>query len=159
MKVELLPVPITEKQHLSDLLDQYLDELSRYAHKKFPKPYVYLDTYFVEPSRKPFFIQLDDQVAGFALVNLKDPLSRRSKQAISEFYIIPQYRHKHIGEKTATQLFDLYPGNWIIREVIGNPAYTFWKKIINKYTNGNYLEYDQTDDYGIRKVQEFTNVK
>ena len=159
MEVLIRPVQREEKAMLSSMLDAYLDELAKFAQESFPKPYKFLDAYFSEESRHPFFILADRQIAGFALVNLKDPLSNREKQAISEFCILPKFRGQGLGEKGAEQLFDLFPGTWVIRELPGNPADNFWKKVIQNYTQGNYREYEESNENRKSKVQEFTNSK
>lgn len=159
MEVTIKPIHIEEKFTLSNMLNDYLDDLSKYTSESFSKPYKFLNSYFSEENRRPFFILADNKVVGFALVNLKDPLSNSQKQAISEFYILPEYRRKGIGEKAAEQIFTLLPGTWVIRELKGNPSIKFWKKIIEKYTQGNYLEYEQNDEIRERSVQEFTNTK
>lgn len=159
MDVKLNPINIEQKQELSNMLNEYLDILSSYAHEQFPKPYKHLDSYFIEPNRRPFFIQTNDKKVGFVLVNLKDPLANEEKQSISEFYVIPEYRDKGIGAEAARQVFDLFPGTWVIRELKSNSAEQFWKKVINNYTNGHYIEYEQNDEIRKCNVQEFSNIK
>lgn len=159
MNVTIKPVLIDDKQRLSDMLDSYIDELSKYADEKFIKPYKHLDKYFSEPNRLPFFIVVDTTRIGFALVNLKDPLSDGTKQAISEFFVVEEFRGRGVGTRAAIEIFNQYPGTWMIREVTGNPAIFFWKKLIDKYTHGDYQEYEQNDEIQNRTVQEFSNLK
>lgn len=159
MSITIKTVESKEKHILSEILDHYLDDLSKYVNEKFPRPYKFLDLYFSESNRKPFFIVADGKYAGAALVNLKDPLSQDKKQAISEFYILPEFRNQGVGSQAAIKIFDMYPGTWVIREIQGNPASNFWKEVIEKYTNGNYIEYEQNDEIRKRKVQEFVNLK
>lgn len=155
MEVELLKVKIVEKQILSDLLDKYLAELSK--HKDLKRPYKYLDNYFSESNRHPFFIKVDRKIAGLALVNLQDPLSDGNKQAISEFYVIPRYRNKGVGKTATCKIFDMFRGEWIIRELEKNPVAIFWKKVVEEYTGGNYQEFEQNDKKWKGKVQIFNN--
>ena len=155
MNIKLSKVKIGEKKILSNLLDEYLKELSKY--KKIKEQYRYLDNYFSESNRYPFFIKLDDNIVGLALVNLRNPLSQGNKQAISEFYIIPKYRNKGLRKIVAFKIFDMFRGKWVLRELETNPATDFWKKVIEEYTHGDYQEFKQNDEKWKGKIQTFNN--
>ena len=46
-----------------------------------------------------------------------------------------------MGKKAARRAFDLFPGNWQVRELLANtPAQAFWRRIIDEYTGGDYVE-------------------
>lgn len=67
---------------------------------------------------------------------------------IPEFYIIPTYRNKGLGEKMAFAVFDQFPGKWQVRQMKGaEKAREFWRKIIDKYTSGNFTEIEFEDPY------------
>ena len=43
-----------------------------------------------------------------------------------------------IGKETAMKCFDTYKGNWEVSPSFGSEqAYSFWKKVIDEYTNNN----------------------
>ena len=46
-----------------------------------------------------------------------------------------------IGKEVAIKVFDMYKGNWTIKAVPNSKvAESFWKKVVNDYTNNNYIE-------------------
>ena len=157
MEIKLEKVKLNDKDRLSNLLDEYLEELFE-KDKKELGPYKYLDNYFIEPNRHPFFILTDGKIVGFALINLNDPLSDDIKHAISEFYIFPKYRNKGIGEKAVKQIFDIFLGDWAIRVLKKNPAIRFWRKVIKEYTDGKYDEFEQSDEKWNGIVLSFKNL-
>lgn len=112
-----------------------VDESGRFGYK-------YLDSYWIEPNRHPFIIRVDGRIAGFVFVNLDHEEGELpNTHGISEFFVMRKYRRRGIGESVAHQLFDMFPGRWQVGQVWGNiPAQTFWRKVINGYTKGNYTE-------------------
>jgi predicted acetyltransferase len=145
MDIKLRQIAYSEKIDLKNLLDTYRQELY-HVSLSYLSPYKYLDDYFTDTNRRPLFILADDKVAGFALINLRDPLSDGNKQAIAEFYVIPDYRNQDIGKIATKKIFDMYPGEWVIRVRKDNPAYDFWKKTIEEITGGNFEETIQNDE-------------
>jgi predicted acetyltransferase len=58
---------------------------------------------------------------------------------IAEFFITKRYRRRGLGESAAQQVFDRFPGKWLVTQIEKNiPAQTFWRKIISEFTNGEY---------------------
>lgn len=73
---------------------------------------------------------------GFCVTNLENEV-----KDISEFYIIPNMRKRNFGQFLAMTTFDKYPGKWQVRQIEGAfGAIKFWRKVIEKYINGNYHE-------------------
>lgn len=117
----------------SEFSNSDLDENGRYGYK-------YLDNYWQEENRHPFFIKVDDKLAGFVLVNKHTYLSDDAN-AIAEFFILKKYRRGGIGSNAAKQIFDMFPGKWEVTQTNQNKdAQKFWNKVVNEYTNGNYKE-------------------
>ena len=50
----------------------------------------------------------------------------------------------------------MFKGDWEVQPMENNPtAYSFWKNIINEYTNGNYsVKNDGIEDVFIFKTKE-----
>ena len=85
----------------------------------------------------------DDEVVGFCVKAKMD-----SHSDISEFYVVPSYRRKGVKEKLAFAVFDAYPGKWQVRQIKGaEEAKKFWRKVVHKYTAGNYYEEEKDDPY------------
>ncbi len=104
--------------------------------------YPFLDTYWTEEKRFPYFICSKQELIGFVLINdwSFDP-HYNADFSIAEFYIKKLYRRKGIGKKIAFDLFDLFEGKWEIRQSAQNkPAIKFWRKTIASFTKNNYEE-------------------
>jgi predicted acetyltransferase len=87
----------------------------------------------------PFLIRADGKLAGFALIREigKDPPSFD----VGEFFVLRKYRGRGVGKEVAHRLFDMFTGNWQVRELPENtPAQAFWRRIIGEYTGGDYVE-------------------
>lgn len=73
MAIPITRIPATEKITLAHLMQLYRYDLSEFnddaldASGQFAK-YPYFDDYWTDPKRHPFWINLDQQLVGFALV-------------------------------------------------------------------------------------------
>lgn len=102
-------------------------------------PDLVLDTYWDDPNRDPFLLRVVEELAGFALV--KKGVARGPHQ-MGEFFVTGKFGRKGIGALVATQIFDMFPGNWLINEIWNNyPAQAFWCRVIDDYADGHYEEY------------------
>ncbi|MDP2637472.1 MAG: GNAT family N-acetyltransferase [Candidatus Levybacteria bacterium] len=159
MEIKLVRVKPQEKDTLSILLKAYKVELNEMQHAgdKDQGEYKYLDSYWREKNRFPFFIFSDNILAGFVLINDYSYISKKAK-TIAEFFVLKSYRKKGIGEEAARKIFDLFPGEWEIGELITNKsAQLFWRKVIGNYTNGNYMEVELYNERWHGPVQIFKN--
>jgi predicted acetyltransferase len=153
MDVTLLPVKNEEKDKLEELLLDYEAELSGQREK-----YQYLGSYFEDPSRNPFFIMVNGEVAGFVLVNEYTLVAKKAK-SISEFYVIKYFRNQGIGKAAAKTVFGLFSGESEIRELEANKTgIGFWKRVIEEYTNNNFLNLHINNEKWCGPVQIFNNV-
>jgi predicted acetyltransferase len=104
-----------------------------------------------------FLARVDDNPAGFALVTR---LSERPEvYDMGEFFVARQYRRQRVGDRLATAMFDRFPGQWIVREMLSNVnAQAFWRRIIADYTAGRFSDAKENfPQYGGRDfiVQRF----
>lgn len=115
------------------------------------------DGIFSEDERKPFLFFVDGKLAGFAIIDLLEKSHITGAPNViemAEFFILAAYQRKGYGEQAAIRLFELFKGDWEVFQLQKNArAQTFWRKVIGKYTNGNYRE--QPTTRGI--VQTFNN--
>ncbi len=106
---------------------------------------------------KGFKILVDGEIAGFCLVRLfnKDDVQLHD---IGEFFIVRKFRHKGLGKQVAHAIFDMFPGNWQVRQLLENrPAQLFWQKVIASYTTDNFENsIKHFAEYGEMHVQTFT---
>lgn len=135
-----------KKSVLKHLVELYKYDFSEYTNDDVNEfglyDYKYLDNYWNEPDRFPFFIKVNGKYAGFALVRkIKVDTSNDTHYSMAEFFVMKKYRKMGAGRRAAINLFEKYRGNWevsVIRE--NKPAQMFWNKIISQYSSGNYIE-------------------
>ena len=144
MNIELVQVRRSEKSILRQLVELYNYDFSEYdqadvnAHGLYG--YKYLDHYWTEESRHPFFITVDGQLAGFVLVNdhcyvLEDAGAR----SVAEFFVMRKYRRKGVGQVVAGEVFAKFPGKWEVMQHGANlPSIHFWEKVVGKYTDNRF---------------------
>ena len=157
MNFELVNVDKQDKEKLYRLLQYAMYDGSQYIDNDINMDcifeYKWFDNYFTDSDRNAYFIKKDNSYLGMVMVNENLKFQQNGK-SIAEFLIMPKYRRHHIGKKVAYEIFDKFKGNWEVQPMENNPiAYSFWKNVINEYTNGNYI----TKNDGIEDVFIFNN--
>jgi len=145
MTIEIIQV---DKAHSSVL--RQLMELYDYDFSEFTKEdvnahgfygYGYLDRYWAEETRHPFFIIVDGNYAGFVLVDKFHGCKytkNENAHSMGEFFVMRKYQRMNVGNFAAKTVFDLFKGEWEVRVLhVNKPALPFWHKVINEYTNGD----------------------
>ncbi|MFT5209053.1 MAG: putative acetyltransferase [Flavobacterium sp.] len=133
-----------DRENLESLLQIYLHELSKHSPIKKSDLglylYPYLQFYWQESDRVPYFIKSNEDVCGFAMIRQdKNPLDGEDQMELAEFFILKAYRRLHIGSYIAEKLWDLYPTNWRVSVLHANDkAQSFWAVVINKYAKGQF---------------------
>jgi len=120
-------------QHdLSDIWDQDLDVHGEYGYN--------LDRFWREKDCHPFVLTVDENYAGFALVDTTVKVGVDGYW-MDQFFILKKYRRQGAGRVLAQQVFAALPGKWEVGQMINNPAaQAFWRSTIASYTQDNYLE-------------------
>ena len=143
MDVYLSRVNENEKDILYRLLEYSLFEESLNDGNEMNNEaifeYKYFDNYFTDDDRDSFFIKEKEtnKLLGFVMINTYVQKYDEG-HSIAEFMVIPKYRKNKIGKKIAFECFDMYKGNWEVSPSFGSePAYLFWKRVIDEYTNNN----------------------
>jgi predicted acetyltransferase len=146
MSVHITLAAESEKSVLRNLLQLYLYDFSEFTGED-PGPlglyeYQYLDLYWIESGRHPFLIYKDGKLAGFVLVHRYNYLTGEPNcWVIAEFFVLRKYRGKRVGEAAALLIFERFPGDWQVAQISTNAsATTFWRKMIQRFTQGNYQE-------------------
>ncbi len=148
MNITLTPATLEEKPILERLLQLYLYDFTEFdkddVNEQGLFAYPALSRNWEDPDRHPFLIRVDGKLAGFVLMRegiegLIEP--PRKVNTIAEFFVLKKYRQGGIGEFAARWIFDQFKGHWEIEELSSNlPAQTFWRKIVNRYTHGDFRE-------------------
>jgi predicted acetyltransferase len=167
--IKLQTAAVDDKPLLRNLMQLYLYDISEFTtedpnrHGMFDYPY--LDHYWTEQGRQeegrlPILIQINDEVAGFALINQISHYVPRSGNTrnLAEFFIMRKWRRRSIGKVVVKEIFDTYPGHWEIKQQRENVnALQFWRNVIDEYTNHGYKEVEMNDASWNGWVQEFDN--
>ncbi len=163
MEVTLTKASQSQESILSHLLELYNYDVSEFEGSDVGEDglygYPYLPRYWIEPGRKAFLVRVDGALAGFALVNEHCYLpSNNRARSIAEFFIMRKYRCRGVGEAVARQVFDFLPGEWQVAQIPENtPAQAFWRKVIGRYTGGNFREIVLDNENWRGPVQLFDN--
>ncbi len=158
--VEVKRATYGDKTVLRHLLELYNYDFSEFNNADVDEHglfgYSYLDHYWVQENRHPFLIRVAGKHAGFALVKEKVQEGRLSAFFMAEFFVMRKYRGQGISDVAACSLFALHPGDWTISETGNNqPAQRFWRKVIDRYTGGNFEEIQADGWDGV--IQTFTS--
>lgn len=148
--MELIKVSFEKKMILRNLMELYQYDMSQFeddsendVNENGLFDYMYLDHYWTEEGRFPFFIMKSGKLAGFVLVRYLTATSdcKSPKFSIAEFFILRKYRGQGVGKEVAHKVFEMFKGAWIVSWLEKNlPAKTFWTKAIIEYSNGNCSE-------------------
>ena len=164
-KVDLVEVPESKKSVLRQLIELYEYDLSTYTAYELNEHgyygYSYLDYYWTEERRYPYFIMFGEKIAGFVLVNDYCEVStEKDSLSIAEFFVLKIYRKQGIGQKAAEIILDRFPGAWEIQQYLENTrSLTFWEKVIGEYTSGNFEKKIINSNDGEKQVILFNNKK
>lgn len=132
------------KSVLRNLLELYKYDFTEYDPEDVNEnglyEYMYLDHYWTEEGRHPYFIRVNGKLAGFALVReLGTDDRNRTIYEMAEFFVMKKYRQQKVGHHAATALFNRFSGSWRVAQLEDNrPAQAFWNKTIGAYTKGTY---------------------
>jgi predicted acetyltransferase len=140
--MELQQVELKDKAVLRQMLQLYQYDFSEIEGTELNADgfyeYRYLDLYWSEEGRTPFFIRENEQLAGFVLVN-RHTLVIKAGWCLAEFFILRKYRRRQLGRAAAFAAFDRFRGEWEVRQTRTNVvAQAFWKKTIGAYTSERY---------------------
>ena len=127
----------------------YLSELSASKSGLFPalgewpaREDEFLAAWFNDSSAHPFVILSDGTRAGFALVARPPAFPRRTADyRMAEFFVIGSFRRRGVGAGAAALLFSRFSGEWeVVEDEYNRAALGFWRRVIGRHTNGQYVE-------------------
>jgi len=144
LNIELVPVDVSEKEILRNLLEKYDYEFSEYDQRDVNNlglyGYDYLDHYWTEEGRHAFFIKVDGKLAGFVMINTYLEVEAATDHTVAEFFVMHKYRGRGVGRYAAFRVFDMFPGKWQLKRHPKNlGSVHFWNKIISEYTGGDFI--------------------
>lgn len=144
MEARLVIATDNDREMIQNMGRFYVYDMSRYCGSlpgwEFPSNGLYecfdLTIYWQDPNRHPFLIKVDQEIAGFALIN-KIGSTPDVDWNMGEFFVAAKFQGKGIGCEIAEQIFNQFPGIWEVMQMPENQgAIDFWEKVVSKYTNG-----------------------
>jgi predicted acetyltransferase len=111
-------------------------------------------------NRDPVYLaRVDGALAGFAVVSSAERwINERDVNDVKEFFVLRRHRRSGVGESMARTVWASHPGRWLVRILEENaPAAAFWKKIVDAYTGGRFIERQIVPDGRTRIFYTFNN--
>lgn len=100
--------------------------------------------YFENPDEKGFIVKVNDELAGFVLLD-KTHLIETVDWNMGEFFILRKFQGKGIAAEVALEIFNTYPGKWSVAVMPENlQALKFWRKTVKKASRGQFTEVCKT---------------
>jgi predicted acetyltransferase len=97
-----------------------------------------LSSYCEKPDRHAFLVKVDNEVAGFVLINKLGSTSDVDWN-IGEFFIVSKFQGKGVGRYVAEQVFNQFPGVWETSQIPENTAaIEFWDRVVSQYSHGQF---------------------
>ena len=146
--VELAEISYEQKSVLRSLMELYQYDMSPFeddsgndVNEYGLYDYKYVDHYWTEEGRHPYFVKVSGKLAGFVLVR-EIEASELSVPfySMAEFFILKKYRKQAIGKQAAFQVFGRFKGSGASLGWKNLPAQNFWTTIISEYKAGEYSE-------------------
>lgn len=145
-KIALVKATKEDKETIQNLGRFYVYEMSRYCGflPTWETPpnglfeCIDLSSYCEKLDRHAFLVKVDDELAGFALIN-KVGSTPDVDWNVGEFFIVAKFQGKGVGRYVAEQIFNQFPGTWETMQIPENKAaIDFWERVVNKYSNGKF---------------------
>ncbi|STX51781.1 acyl-CoA N-acyltransferase [Legionella busanensis] len=152
----LIPATLEDYPIIQNMARFYVYDLSRecgFISKDWACPedglYKSYDfkNYFIKANRCAYLIQVDNELAGFALLN-QEGFFTDTTWNMGEFFILAKFQNKGISCVIASQLWRQHQGRWEVSVIPENKrALPFWRKCISRYTHEQYKETIEKIDY------------
>ena len=122
MNIEIFSIEYDKKHVLQNLMEKYDHDMSEWSRADVNDAglygYRYLDHYWTDDHRFPYFVTADGSYAGFALVRFD---REQSRWEIAEFFVLRKYRKAGIGSRLMAYVFAQHCGDWMISTHVNNP--------------------------------------
>ena len=150
----------SDRPVLSRLLELYQYDMSEYWPQHLNEHGEYgfaVDRYLRNPRLKAYLFLVDGHYAGFGLVD-PDVSLPENDFWMGQFFVMRRYRRNGVGSLGARFIFDQFRGRWEVGQMPLNlPARAFWRKTIDAYTGGDFVEHELHDERWDGFLQCFDN--
>jgi predicted acetyltransferase len=134
VKIALVPIALAEAPTLANLLELYAHDFSEYVPLELRQngrfELVVGNEWWEADDHYPFFVHVEDKLAGFALVRRGSRVTDAADvMDVAEFFVVRGARRRGIGSEVVRELFRVFPGRWEARVRPGNAqALAFWPR-------------------------------
>lgn len=145
-------VPSIKMEEMRQILYEYLIELSEFDPDiKFDENgtpiYNWFDCYWVDKDRYPLYFMVDGHIAGIAMIREMGEMV----YDFAEFYVRPEYRVDGNAMWFATEVTNLFDGEFIFSTRFTNPrAIRFWGKFANTFESNSFVDDEIWRNWTIR---------
>jgi predicted acetyltransferase len=163
MRISVMPATEADRPVLANLIQFYLYDFTDFKEWDVQEDGRFedygLDGCCTSDDRHPFLIRADERLAGFAIVDDRSHLTgEHGIWDVADFFVLRRYQKRGVGERAARVLFNRFRDHWEIRVMAANlDALAFWRKVINRYTDGQFEEVQWNDARWRGPVQFFDN--
>ncbi|MDC0610302.1 GNAT family N-acetyltransferase [Vibrio sp.] len=151
--MQIVPVNQSNQHIYLNLAQAYEAEFSKIMHKAPDTNGIFsLDTE-LGGQVQGFLLYVNDTPAGHAAIEFGED----THFEVCDFYVAPFFRRNGYARYFIKTLFAQLGGSWTIKQVAGaEHAVSFWRSVLNDYTNSHYTE-DQFHDekWGVVTRQRF----
>lgn len=147
--INIIPATLADYPTIQNMARFYVYDISRYCgfiseEWACPPDGLYesfdFQNYFTDPVRKAFLIKVNDELAGFVLLNKVGTIPDIDWN-MGQFFILAKFQRKGIGQQVAQRIWEMHPGVWEVSVIPENTrALAFWRNIISNFTGGLYAE-------------------
>lgn len=147
-------VPMSKMEEMRKYFYEYLLELSQFDPDiKFDEKgmpiYKWFEYYWDDKNRFPFYFIVDNEIAGFAMIRELDNML----YDFAEFYVCPQFRKDGNAIWFATEITNLFEGQFVFSARFTNPrAIKFWSKFAKLFESNEYNDDEIWRNWTIRKT-------
>ncbi len=149
-KPTLHPATINDYPAVQNMARFYVYDRTQYMGWECPETGLFecidFKHYFEEPDEYAFLVRVDNELAGFVLLD-KMKLTEKVDWNMGEFFILAKFQSIGMGSQVAREIFSRFPGKWSVAAMPENlGAVKFWRKIINEASQGQFTEVFKTKE-------------
>jgi predicted acetyltransferase len=149
-----------DKPVLSRLLELYQYDMCEFLPKELNLHGEYgfaVDRYLCNPTLRAYFLLVNGNYAGFGMVD-SDVRLPGNEFWMGQFFVMKQYRRSGVATKAVHFIFDQFRGRWEVGQMpLNKPAQAFWRRTIDDYTGGAFVEHELHDEKWDGFIQCFNN--
>lgn len=149
-QIKLIPAEIKDYPIVQNLARFYVYDRSGYMGWSCSEDGMFdcidFKHYFEKTDEKAFLIKVNDELAGFVLLD-KERLLESVDWNMGEFFVVAKFQGQGVANAVIHQIFKDHPGKWSIAVMPENiKAAKFWKKVILQASGGSYTEVFKTEE-------------